>query len=253
MSYIKTITVSVLPGRVYKISAPAVASVYYSGQLVGGTGTLNTFVAIEGVNTLRIETPSQLTGTITLTRILRSYYEPYDGQGGTWSFQPGIDKWTSQYSFRPEWMCMVGNRLVTFNGGTPYIHAGVQNTFYGNVYDSVVAISHSEANNIVKTYRAAAVAGTNPDRMHFRTEDPNVQSSDLVGSEFVIKEGLNYSAVYRDRLSPNVTGNFNQKLNTGDPVRGEVLKSMVVYESANTPKEVRHIGIEFSVSRGHGI
>jgi hypothetical protein len=69
----------------------------------------------------------------------------------------------------------------------------------------------------------------------------------------VIKEGLNYSAVYRDRLSPNVTGNFNQKLNTGDPVRGEVLKSMVVYESANTPKEVRHIGIEFSVSRGHGI
>jgi len=64
MSYIKTITVSVLPGRVYKISAPAAAAVYYSGQLVGGTGTLNTFVAIEGVNTLRIETPSQLTALL---------------------------------------------------------------------------------------------------------------------------------------------------------------------------------------------
>lgn len=249
MLYITNITISTVIDKVYMVVVPAGVNVYYSNIKVVNNGGTGYFVS-NGTNILRLETSTPGTGNVVVKELLRSLYNINDGQGGTIAFQPGINKWTSQYSFRPEWMCMVGNRLVTFKGGKPYVHIGPHNTFYGIVCDSAVAISHSEANNIVKTYRAASVAGTTPDRMHFRTEDPNVQSSDLVASEFAIKEGLNYSAVYRDRLSPNVSGDYNLKLNTGDPVRGEVLKSMVVYESANTPKEIRHIGIEFSVSRG---
>jgi hypothetical protein len=253
MSYSTFISVNITPYKEYKISAPAGVSVYYYGQLVGGAGTANLFVALPGISTLTLLSATSITGSITLTEILRSYYEPYNGQGGVWAFQADLNKWVSQYSFRPEWMCMVGNRLVTFRGGKPFIHTGPYNTFYGQVFDSVVALAHSEAGNTVKTYQSVAIEGDTPDRMHFRTEVPYVQSSDLVASEFTNKEGVKYAGVLRDRLSPNATGTFNDKVMTGDVVRGEHVKAMTVMTAANTKKEIKFIDLQFLPSTGQTV
>lgn len=253
MSYSTFISINITPYKEYKISAPAGISVYYYGQKVGGAGTANLFIALPGISTLTLLSDTSITGSVTLTEILRSYYKPYNGQGGMWAFQADISKWVSQYSFRPEWMTMVGNRLVTFRGGKPFIHTGAFNTFYGQVFDSVIAVAHSETGNTIKTYESIAIEGDTPDRVHFRTEVPYVQSSDLVGNEFTVKEGVKYAEVLRDRLSPNATGGYNEKVMTGDVVRGENVKAMTVMTNANTKKEIKFIDLQFLPSTGQTV
>jgi len=240
-----TVNIAVTPGHEYKVSAPAGVTVSYSGQLVG-----DSFIAIDGVSTLSLESGTVITGNIVVTEILRSFYDADDSQGGIWAYQ---DSWMGRYSFVPEWMGSVGNRLVSFKGGMPYIHSGANNTFFGRRDDSHLAIVHSDAGNQIKSYRSIAVEGDKPDHIHLRTEIPYVQSSDLVAGDFSVKEGVNYAPVYRDRLSPNATGTYSQKLFTGDTIRGEWTKVQVVFSSPSTRKDIKFINIDFDASLGQTV
>lgn len=252
MLYITYITLSTTVDKVYKVTAPAGVNVFYSNIKIINNGGTGYFVS-NGTNTLRLETSTSGTGNVVVTELLRSFYNINDGQGGTIAFQPLIDKWITQYSFRPEWMTMVGNRLVTFKGGKPYIHNGSYNTFYGQLCDTCIALAHSEAGNTVKSYKTIAIEGDVPDRVHVRTEVPYVQSTDLVGLEFSNKEGVNYSELFRDRLSPNAAGNFNDKLYTGDAIRGELCKTMVVYTQPQVLKSIKFVDIDFDSSTGQTV
>lgn len=246
------INISVTPGKQYKITAPAGVSVYYSTVLVGGPGTANTFIAAAGSNTLTIVSDTPVTGNIILTEVLRSYYSAYNGQGGTWAYKDGLDKWTSQYSFMPEWMSMVGNRLLTYKDGIPYVHnSETFNQFYGSTYDSAISFVHSEAGLGTKVYESLSIEGDRPDIVHVRTEVPYVQSSDIRSSDFVDKEGVKYAPVLRDRLSPNVSGTFDQKLYKGDVIRGEVGLFQGVFFSPSTNKLWKFVNLGFIPSRGH--
>lgn len=251
-TYSSTISVNFTPDKLYKATAPANVSVFYSGKQVWGGGANNYFFAND-VNQVIVESASPLTGDVSFTEILTNYYEAYDGNGGTWCYHPQIDHFTGKYSFRPEWMSMVGNRLATFKNGALYLHDGVYNTFYGKVFDSAIAAVHNEAGNTTKVYQSVAVEGSLPDRMHFRTEVPNVQSSDLVASDFSIREGVNYANILRDRLSPNKAGTYEQKLYKGDPVRGEVCKYLGLFSAPTTKKTLNFVDIKFNGSKGQTV
>jgi hypothetical protein len=240
-----TVNITVIPEHEYKVSLPEGVTASYSDQLVG-----DSFIAIEGANTLVLESGTVITGNVVVTEILRSFYDADDAQGGIWAYQ---DAWMSRYSFTPEWMGSVGNRLVSFKNGMPYIHTGANNTFFGRRDDSHLAIVHSDAGNQIKVYRSLAVEGDKPDHVHLRTEIPYVQSSDLVAGDFAVKEGVNYAPVYRDRLSPNATGTYSQKLFTGDTVRGEWTKVQVVYLSPTARKDIKFINIDFDQSTGQTV
>jgi hypothetical protein len=245
------INISVLPERLYRISGPAGIEAYYSGKKVIGAGANNYFIA-NSTTELIIESASVVSGAISVTEIQRSYYDAYDGQGGVWVFQPTLDRWSSQYSYRPEWISMVGNRLLTFRSGYPYIHNSASyNTFYGQSYDSALAFVHNEAGNIIKSYLAISVEGDVPSLMHVRTESPNVQSTDLRSTDFEIKEGVKYSALLRDRLSPNVTGTYSQKIYTGDRIKGDIGLFQGVFFTPTTNKLMKFVNITFAPSRGH--
>jgi hypothetical protein len=242
------VNISVIEGREYLVTAPAGVTVKYNNEVV-----TSTFIAVATANQVLIISASTITGNVTITEILRSYYEAYDQQGGVWAYPVAVDKWSTQYSFRPEWMSMVANRLVTFKAGKPYIHTGAYNTFFGQLCDTCLAIAHSEAGNTVKSYKTIAIEGDTPDRVHVRTEVPYVQSTDLISSDFTIKEGVNYSEVYRDRLSPNATGSYEDKLYKGDTIRGELCKSMVVYTQPQGLKAVKFVDIDFDSSTGQTV
>jgi hypothetical protein len=243
---VATVNISVIEGREYLVTAPAGVTVRYNGEIV-----TSTFIAVSSVNQVILVTQSALSGQITITEILRSYYDAYDAQGAVWAYQPALDKWVSQYSFRPDWMSMVGNRLVTFKSGYPYVHDGALNTFYGQTYDSVLAFAHSDAGNVTKVYQAAAFEGDTPDLLHIRTEVPNVQSSDLRAADFVSKEGVKYGSILRDRLSPNVTGTADEKLYKGDNMRGEIGLFQGVFFGPTAKKIWNFVNISFVPSRGH--
>lgn len=242
------VNISVIEGREYLVTAPAGVTVKYNNEVV-----TSTFIAVATANQVLIVSATTITGNITITEILRSFYDAYDQQGGVWAYPVAVDKWSTQYSFRPEWMSMVANRLVTFKAGKPYVHTGAYNTFFGQVCDTCLAIAHSEAGNTVKSYKTIAIEGDTPDRVHVRTEIPYVQSTDLISSDFTVKEGVNYSELYRDRLSPNATGSYEDKLYKGDTIRGELCKSMVVYTQPQGLKAVKFVDIDFDSSTGQTV
>lgn len=229
------------------VTAPAGITVRYNGEVV-----TSTFIAVANVNQILALSEAVQSGQITVTEVERGYYEPYDAQGGTWAYQPGVDRWTTQYSFRPEWMTLVGNRLVTFKEGKPYVHdSATYNTFYGQAYDTVLAFPHNEAGNIIKSYQSVSIEGDTPDLVHHRTEVPFEQSSDIRKDEFILKEGVSYATIMRDRLSPNTSGSYDQKVTTGDKMRGEIGKFQVVYRTPTTKKELKFANVGFIPSIGH--
>ena len=261
MAYTDIITLTLEFDSLYKISGPVGLNGYYSGKKVLGTNS-NPYFFANGTSELLLDSDAAILGNISVSKILPNYYEAYDAQGGTWAYQPGIEKWVSRYSFRPEWMCLVGNRLVTFKNGYPYTHnSDTYNQFYGQSYDSVLALVHNDAGNLVKAYESISVEGDTPDIVHVRTEVPYVQSSDIRGGvlnqqtkkagEFRVNEGVNYAPILRDRLSPNATGSFDQKLYTGDVMRGEVGLFQGVFSSPSTAKLWKFVNIGFIPSRGH--
>jgi hypothetical protein len=244
---VASINISVTEGKEYKVTAPAGITVKYNGETV-----TSTFIAVASVNQILLVSEFVQSGQIQVIEIVRGYYDAYDAQGGVWAYQPSLDKWTSQYSFRPEWMTLVGNRLVSFRDGRPYIHDNAtRNTFYGQAYDSVVAFNHNEAGNVTKAYLTVSVEGSKPDIVHSRTEVPFVQSSDIRLDEFQVTEGVNYAGILRDRLSPNVSGSYEQKLLKGDRMRGEIGKFQVNYTLPTTEKNLKLFNIGFNISRGH--
>jgi hypothetical protein len=254
MTYSVSKTISVSPGKLYKISGPGTVDVYYSGTKILGSGANNYFIANDTTDII-IQSSATITGSISITEVLRSYYNLNDGQGGTLVYQPYINKWVSIFSFIPESLSMVSNRLVTFKNGLVYIHDSTQyNTWYSKTYDSVVAFAHNEAGNTVKVYDTVGIEGDVPDRLHVRTESPNVQSSDLVASDFRSIEGVWYAAILRDRLSPN-TGSSDPVTNLykGDKLRGDIAKFMIIYNQPTSIKQFKFFNINFDASRGQTV
>lgn len=249
------------PGGVYKCSSTGVnVSFFYKGVSIpdgvffydGDTKT------IEGIPL----GPGSF--QISIKEIERNMYAGYDGVGGVHAFQPMIDRWTSMYSFRPEYMGMVANQLVTFKGGKPYVHnSQTANNFYGVQYDSSVSLVHTEAQNVTKKYYATFVEGDTPNVIHVRTETPVVQSSDIrsgtydprtgINGDFSVKEGVSYAPILRDRLSPNTSGTYDQRLMFGDDVVGEVAMFTIIYKKPAERKTLKLFNIGFILSRGHTI
>ena len=239
-----TVPVTLVEECEYMVAIPPGVEVRYNGEWVNG----KTFIA-NGVNSVSVTSVNPTTGILAIFQIVRGRYDIYDGQGGTWAYQPGLDKWTTSYAFRPEWMTYVMNRLVTFRSGMPYVHnSSDYNNFYGYQYESALAFTHNDAGNVTKVYESVSVEGDTPDLVHIRTEVPFLQSSDIVKIDFAIKEGVSYSSIFRDRLTP---GGFNNEssLVSGEVMRGEVGKFQVMYESTSI-KKMKFCNVGFILSRG---
>lgn len=250
------INITVTAGLEYIASSnnPAQVSLYYNDQLVSSSGGNNRFIAIKGINTIKAVSATTVTGNITVTEYMRNYYDMNDSQDITLAFSTYLNKWVSRYSYSPESMCSVSNRLVSFSDGNLYSHeSAIFNTFYGQIYDSAIAFPHNEAGNTIKTFESIAIEGDLPDHVHVRTEAPYEQSSDLIASDFRNNEGVLYASIFRDRLSPNVEGTPENKLYKGDKMRGEIGKFSIIYKAPTTLKQLKFVSINFIPSKGHTV
>ncbi len=235
-------------GRVYKLELPAYTTASYMGEEIIG----DVFMARTSI-LLTLSTSSIEPRPVIVTEILRSLYEPFDGHGGVEAFSANNDMWVGKRSFRPQWFASAGNNLVSFYDGKIFIHDDTDNynTFYDVEYDSIIAGIHNDDGNAIKLYRSVSIEGDLFDIMHFRTEKPNVQSTDLYANEFKTREGLYRAGLKRDRLSPNDEGTYDEKLFTGDEMKGEVLKFQGVFLVPTTFKSVKFVNIKFDPSFSH--
>lgn len=252
-SYMTALDVVTMPdiidGRVYKLTLPP----YTTGNYQNSELPDNVFVAHGGGQLLQLSQSFLLATPVTVTEIMRSYYEPFDSQGGIEVFNQANDMWVGKRSFFPQWMSSAGNSLVSFYEGKLFVHDDTDNynTFYGQQFDSVIAGIHNDDGNSIKIYRAVSIEGDKFDHMHFRTEKPNVQSTDLYANEFTTREGVHKAGLKRDRLSPNDEGSYDEKLFTGDEMRGEVLKFQGVFSQPSTLKSFKFVNIKFDPSLSH--
>ena len=160
----------------------------------------------------------------------------------TVAFNEDIDRWTSFYSFHPEFYSKVGRQFVGFQAGYlfrhnmtdkfyqgSYVNYGSQTTGYRNynrlynksLHSSIEFPFNSEPSS-VKTYNALAIEG---DSKLFASMFTNIgQTPQGYGNDYGYSESISTSIGYR-KVKGEITGLFNDILEgNSNPNNGEVSK-----------------------------
>jgi hypothetical protein len=120
------------------------------------------------------------------------------------TFDEDINGWTSFFSYSPDFMIGLNNKLFSFNQGDLYLHNDEtvdRNTFYGQQSPSKISVMFNHNPSDVKLLQAAYYEGSNPwsARINAYVSDTNNPiSSSLAISEFVRKEGMWYAYARRN-------------------------------------------------------
>ena len=154
------------------------------------------------------------------------------------------DQWAAPHSYQTEGFVFIRDYLYSAKNGALYKHnvdngtADTYSAMYGATMIPAIAFIVNEFPNLVKEFITLNVEGnTQPTFVHARTETPNIQSTDIrsnTDTEWMVREGVIYAkyGIRRDRLSPNVSGSYDEKVFTGDKMRGNWLK--MYFEFATT-------------------
>lgn len=242
-------SVAIVPGEIYRFSmgfnAPVPVNItvwdYHFGQRTFSPISANPtfmFVGRPGAPTTITVTATPPLSTMPYTKKLERLrpfgYSAIDKMPKTIAFSEEGGRWSHTSSHTPEWFSKIGDQLITFRAGVLYMHdAATYGTFYGVQYPAWVSLAFNEQPNIVKRLQGTSLeASVKPSYIHVRTEEPFVQSSDLVASDIETEEGIFSSSILRDRLSPNTAGSVTDKLYRGDEMRGRYTK--VLFEWPKT-------------------
>lgn len=169
------------------------------------------------------------------------------------AFSKKYSRWTTSYTYKSEAFAEVANILIRFENGQVYKFTNeVYNTFGGQYYPSRVSVILNENPQVVKEMRGIAIEGNvRPEIVHFQNKRPYLQSSDILYSEFSQKEGIFYSQVLRDRLTPRFEGEYTNALLAGDYIRGQFIEIMIEFGSGSEQQEINFLDFMYSISSGH--
>lgn len=183
-------------------------------------------------------------------------YDFWDGHGKTVVFKL-VDTSNAPmgaYTFNSEGFCSIGTRTFAFKAGKLYEMNRVDegyNVFFGVEEKAKVMYVTNADPSVPKVAHSIAVeANRCPDYVHFRTEYPYAQSSDLLPAEFTELEGIFYAKILRDRISPFNAGQYDRNLYFGDRMRGTFLYQMIEFYDNTNIVQLKAANTEFVASRG---
>jgi hypothetical protein len=165
-------------------------------------------------------------------------YDMYDGKGKVLAYKYDSNLWAAPYKYAPDWLISVEDKLYSCYGNNIYQHnvtTANPNSFYGVQTKSKLMFLVNEEPSQIKEFLSLQLeSNIKPTYIHIPTEQPNIQSSDIFESdpEWRNREGVFMIEIFRDRLSPNVTGDANLKLKTGDRMRGNRAKILLEFDVA---------------------
>lgn len=262
-----SMSAAIIPGEIYRfsmnLSAPVAVNItvwdYHFGQKTFTVTSADPSFMFTG----RPGAPATITVASTpplsavrygmkLEKLRPNPYLAVNNVPKTIAFSEESGRWSHTSSHTPEWFSKTGDQLLTFRGGVLFMHdASTVGNFYGVDYPAWISLLFNEQPNTVKRLQGVSLeASAKPSYIHVRTEEPNVQSSDLVASDIETEEGIFSSSILRDRLSPNTPGTVTDKLFRGDEMRGRY--SMVLFEWAkSTNFAVRIFNLISRISGGN--
>jgi len=129
---------------------------------------------------------------------------PFPGE--TVAFNEKYNSWATFYSYLPENMCTNNVDIVTFKNGGLYTHNSnsTMNNFYGVQYPSEVWVI-SNADPSKEKVIAAISEECRQTWEAYEISTPNGQISNLIDSDFELRQNMNYAGVLRDVNTPNIT------------------------------------------------
>lgn len=182
-------------------------------------------------------------------------YDIYDGRAKVLVFRTREGKWAAPHGYEPEMFCSAGNNLFAFKSGAMWENNTniSYNTFFGVAGKSRIAgvARNPNSPSKIQVFKTVSVeANMAPTFFHLRTETPNIQSTDLIASDFDEREGIYYGGIMRDRLSPNVTGNTAKKQRFGDTMRGPWAYFLAEWDTQSL-LQLKFINFGYRVTAGH--
>ena len=172
----------------------------------------------------------------------------------TLAFSDDMQRWTSRYSFLPEYFSTYKTCFASFVNGALYIHdnSNNKNYFYNTTFPSSITYIENVSPSQPKVFLTHAVEGNEkPSHTKFETIENHTMSSDLVADDYIRKEGTFYSDLFGDTNDPNVGDNatFGDKLIKGTKLRGQYIQVGMTFRTKDL--EIKHSNIGFITSKGH--
>ena len=153
-------------------------------------------------------------------------------------------RWTSFYTYYPDYMCSSSTGIVTFKNGRIYVHNSdtafpEYNTFHGSTAPSQVHTVSNQHGSNNKVY--IAFSQESDDVWDVEFETPNGQYSNLVASDFDTRENIHYSDILNDSNSP------------GGIIEGDRMRdvSLLAKLSILTTKLTRLFAVNFNLLASH--
>jgi len=163
-------------------------------------------------------------------------------EGQTLAYSEWISRWTSFYSYLPEKMEYTGMVTVAFKDGSLWLQDSnsLRNNFFGVQYNSQIQPIVNEGPKNMKAYRAIVVesneAWSCPKiTIPANSKYINGMETRITKSRFINKEGIFYSEIPKDTLTPGFATQLEALIN-GRDMRGKILN--ILFQNDDTSEVV---------------
>jgi hypothetical protein len=148
----------------------------------------------------------------------------------------------------------LSNQMYGFKDGLLYVFNSDSvntNKFFGVNYPLRLCFVVNEIPSAIMDIFNVAIEGSvAPDFTVGYSNNPNLQITDLQGSDYENVEGAMDAKFFRDRISPNNSGTADQKLFTGDTIIANPFFVMLEFQCYDGLMYVDAANIGLDISRG---
>lgn len=180
-------------------------------------------------------------------------FDIWDGQAKTLVYKLAMEPnfWQGAYTYTGvEGFVTIQNRLFQFRNGLLF-ELNSTSSAGASLFARIMFIANQQPSRPKVYNNISLEVNLLPRFTYFMSEQPYQQVSNLQDFDYENKEGVLYSQIYRNVLTPSATGLVPNALVVGERMRTYAFRIMLEFDTLDTPLELRFVNIGYSISLGH--
>lgn len=180
-------------------------------------------------------------------------FDIWDGQAKTLVYKLNMEPnfWQGAYTFgNVEGFITIQNRLFQFRLGLLF-ELNSTNASGSILFPRIMFVSNQIPSRPKVYNNISLEVNQLPTFTYFMSEQPYQQVSNLQDFDWENLEGVLYSQIYRNVLTPSATGLVPNALVVGEKMRTYALRVMLEFQTIDAPLELRFVNLGYSISLGH--
>lgn len=171
-----------------------------------------------------------------------AYWDVMNGNARVITYDFERNVWVGSFSFSPDTMAVLNNKLYTMKGNNPWCHdvdAGIC-SFYGDEFPGLIMLNINGGNfDQIKAWNTIAVLGNMaPSFVQAESFTPYRQRTTLYFDEFRDIEGKFYTSFRRNQIHDILSE--EDALFEGEKMRGQNLYVLLQYDGINDTPTKQH-------------